>query len=59
MTQEKLDGTLTDTPRRYLITGAEGFIGEWIAEEMVEGGDQPYVFDVDTGNSRPAALLTP
>jgi UDP-glucose 4-epimerase len=49
----------TDSPRRYLITGAKGFIGTWIVKELVERGDQPYVFDIDTSAARLAALLTP
>ncbi len=48
-----------DSPRRYLITGAKGFIGSWIVKELIERGDRPYVFDIDTAAARLAALLTP
>jgi nucleoside-diphosphate-sugar epimerase len=42
-----------------LITGAKGFIGAWIAKELVERGDRPYIFDIDTAAARLAMLLTP
>ncbi len=45
--------------RRFLVTGAKGFIGAWIAKELVERGDRPCVFDIDTNTSRLSALLTP
>ena len=48
-----------DSPRRYLITGAQGFIGAWIVKELVERGAPPWVFDIDTAPARLAALLTP
>jgi nucleoside-diphosphate-sugar epimerase len=47
------------SPARFLITGAKGFIGAWIARELVDRGDRPFVFDIDTESSRVAALLTP
>jgi nucleoside-diphosphate-sugar epimerase len=54
------DGTLTARPRpaRYLITGAKGFIGAWIVKNLLERGDRPCIFDVDTGSRRLQALLT-
>lgn len=45
--------------RRLLITGAKGFIGAWIVKELVDRGDRPLVFDIDTETGRLAALLTP
>ena len=45
--------------RRFLVTGAKGFIGAWIVKELVDRGDRPFVFDIDTESARLAALLTP
>jgi nucleoside-diphosphate-sugar epimerase len=45
-------------PARYLITGAKGFIGAWVVKDLVERGDRPYVFDIDTGAQRLEALLS-
>jgi len=28
--------------------GAKGFIGAWIVKELVDRGDRPLVFDIDT-----------
>ena len=44
-------------PKRYLITGAKGFIGAWIAKTLVESGNPPSVFDVDPGFQRLSAIL--
>lgn len=44
--------------RRFLITGAKGFIGAWIVKNLVERGDTPWVFDVDTEAHRLRALLS-
>lgn len=43
---------------RFLITGAKGFIGAWIAKNLVERGDHPVIFDVDVEAHRLRALLT-
>lgn len=43
---------------RFLITGAHGFIGAWIAKNLVERGDHPYLFDLDTESDRLGALLS-
>ena len=59
MTGRKLDSTQSEPPRRFLITGAKGFIGAWIVKDLVERGERPYVIDIDTGSARLAALLTP
>ncbi len=48
-----------DSSHRFLVTGAKGFIGAWIVKELVDRGDQPWVFDIDTESARLAALLTP
>jgi nucleoside-diphosphate-sugar epimerase len=50
---------LLTSSRRFLVTGAKGFIGAWIVKELVDRGDTPLVFDIDTESSRLAALLTP
>jgi nucleoside-diphosphate-sugar epimerase len=44
-------------PRRFLITGAKGFIGAWIAKILLESGDSPSVFDIDPGFQRLSAIL--
>jgi nucleoside-diphosphate-sugar epimerase len=44
--------------KRFLITGAKGFIGAWIVKTLLEGGDRPYVFDVDPGFQRLSAILS-
>jgi nucleoside-diphosphate-sugar epimerase len=59
MTGTKQGSTQEEPQRRFLITGAKGFIGAWIVKELVERGDRPYVFDIDRGSARLAALLTP
>ena len=44
--------------RRFLITGAKGFIGAWIVKNLVERGDSPVVLDVDAQAHRLEALLS-
>ena len=51
-------GTGDKQPRRYLITGAKGFIGAWIVKELLERGERPFVFDIDSRSERLDALLT-
>jgi nucleoside-diphosphate-sugar epimerase len=57
MTLVGATGTGGARPARYLITGGKGFIGAWIVKELVEGGDRPVVFDIDSGSQRLDALL--
>jgi nucleoside-diphosphate-sugar epimerase len=45
-------------PRRFLVTGAKGFIGAWIAKTLLEGGNPPCVFDIDPGFERLSAILS-
>lgn len=45
--------------RRYLLTGAKGFIGAWIVKRLVERGDRPWIFDLDRESHRLRALLPP
>ncbi len=59
MTQTTQIGTASHSVPRFLITGAKGFIGAWIVKELVDRGEQPFVFDIDTESGRLAALLTP
>lgn len=49
---------LTDLPRRYLLTGAKGFIGSWIALRLIQRGDEPWIYDLDTNWDRLNQLLT-
>jgi nucleoside-diphosphate-sugar epimerase len=48
----------SERQKRFLITGAKGFIGAWIAKTLLEGGDQPNVFDIDPGSQRLSAILS-
>jgi nucleoside-diphosphate-sugar epimerase len=59
MIETKLVSPLPHSARRFLVTGAKGFIGAWIVKELVDRGDPPFVFDIDTETGRLAALLTP
>jgi nucleoside-diphosphate-sugar epimerase len=42
---------------RFLITGAKGCIGSWVAKNLVESGQQPVIFDLDTKSHRLAMLM--
>ncbi len=44
--------------RRFLVTGAKGFIGSWIVRVLVERGDRPLILDLDAESHRLRALLT-
>jgi len=59
MTQTTPGSASAESPRRFLITGAKGFIGTWIVKELMDRGYRPHIFDVDAGSARLAALLTP
>jgi nucleoside-diphosphate-sugar epimerase len=59
MSQINSNNPVASSSRRYLVTGAKGFIGAWIVKELVDRGDRPFVFDIDTESGRLAALLTP
>jgi UDP-glucose 4-epimerase len=48
----------TNNTRRFLITGAKGFIGAWVVKNLVERGDRPWIFDLDRESHRLRALLT-
>jgi UDP-glucose 4-epimerase len=56
-TQQVSSGTISG--QRFLITGAKGFIGSWVVKELVDRGERPFVFDIDTETGRLAALLPP
>ncbi|HET7841372.1 MAG TPA: NAD-dependent epimerase/dehydratase family protein, partial [Terriglobia bacterium] len=47
------------TGKKFLITGAKGFIGAWTVKNLVERGDRPCVLDLDTDSHRLKALLSP
>ena len=59
MTEANQSSPDSHSTHRFLITGAKGFIGAWIVKELVDRGDQPFVFDIDTESARLCALLTP
>jgi UDP-glucose 4-epimerase len=43
---------------RFLLTGAKGFIGSWIVRKLIERGDTPWIYDLDTKAHRLEQLLT-
>lgn len=43
---------------RYLLTGAKGFIGSWIVRQLLERGNTPWIYDLDSKAHRLAQLLT-
>jgi nucleoside-diphosphate-sugar epimerase len=57
MSQANSSPANSERPRRYLITGAKGFIGAWIARILLESGNPPGVFDVDPDSQRLSAIL--
>jgi nucleoside-diphosphate-sugar epimerase len=59
MTENNESSAVSRSTPRFLITGAKGFIGAWIVKELVDRGDRPFIFDIDTESARLAALLTP
>jgi len=44
--------------KHFLITGAKGFIGAWIAKTLLERGEAVTVFDNDTSLHRLSAILS-
>lgn len=44
--------------KRFLVTGAKGFIGSWVVKVLVERGDRPLILDLDAESHRLAALLS-
>jgi UDP-glucose 4-epimerase len=55
MTQDS-NGSSSNT--RFLLTGAKGFIGSWIVRKLIERGDTPWIYDLDTKAHRLQQLLT-
>ncbi|HUZ47859.1 MAG TPA: NAD-dependent epimerase/dehydratase family protein [Terriglobia bacterium] len=55
MTQE---ATTPKSTSRYLLTGAKGFIGAWIVRRLIERGDTPWIYDLDTKSHRLGQLLS-
>src|SRR5512142_622727 len=53
-----LQSTNRTASKRFLVTGAKGFIGAWIVTALIERGDSPYMFDVDPASHRLNALLS-
>ena len=46
------------TERKFLITGAQGFIGAWVVKTLVERGDRPIVFDLSKESHRLRAIMS-
>ena len=44
--------------KQFLLTGAQGFLGAWIAKSLVEQGERPLVFDLSKETRRLANLLS-
>ena len=44
--------------KRFLLTGAKGFIGSWIVRKLIERGDTPWIYDLDAKAHRLQQLLT-
>jgi nucleoside-diphosphate-sugar epimerase len=44
--------------KRFLVTGAKGFIGSWIVKVLIERGDRPLILDLDADSHRLRALLS-
>ena len=42
---------------RYLITGAQGFLGAWVVKYLVDAGHRPCVLDISPEPKRMASLL--
>ncbi len=49
---------VSDNHRRFLLTGAKGFIGSWIVLRLIERGDTPWIYDLDAKSHRLEQLLT-
>jgi nucleoside-diphosphate-sugar epimerase len=58
MTQTNPSPSNSQRAKRFLITGAKGFVGAWIAKTLLEDGDPPNVFDIDPGFERLGAILS-
>ena len=58
MTQTNELSSNSERPKRFLITGAKGFIGAWIAKTLLEGGNPPNIFDIDPSFQRLSAILS-
>jgi len=56
MTQS--NSTSAAAPRRFLVTGAKGFIGAWLIKSLTERGDRPVMLDLDSDSHRLDALLS-
>jgi nucleoside-diphosphate-sugar epimerase len=52
------EGKADPTAKRFLVTGAKGFIGSWIVKVLLERGDRPLILDLDSNSHRLRALLS-
>lgn len=44
--------------KRFLVTGAKGFIGSWVVKVLLERGDRPSILDLDPHSHRLRALFS-
>ncbi len=44
---------------RFLVTGARGFIGSWVAKNLLDRGYEVTAFDIDDRAERLPLLLSP
>jgi UDP-glucose 4-epimerase len=54
-----MSASISAPAKKFLVTGAKGFIGAWTVKNLVERGDRPYLLDLDTDAHRLRALLSP
>ena len=52
------DSSTFSSNNRFLLTGAKGFIGSWIVRKLIEQGNAPWIYDLDTKAHRLQQLLT-
>ncbi|MYC82923.1 MAG: NAD(P)-dependent oxidoreductase [Acidobacteria bacterium] len=44
---------------RYFLTGAQGCIGTWIVRNLIDRGDEVFIYDLDVEPKRLSMLLSP
>ena len=49
--------TIATVSMNYLVTGANGCIGAWVAKTLIERGDRPVIFDLTADKARLSQIL--